>query len=190
MRYDDWTNEAVLNHIDPVVIGFINSRKHQIDFDDMDRWVAVSNIMNTAMTNERRLLLVKLVLNDVEAILFWEFVNYIRDFDANAFLKGNTRWCRAKTWDCTIVDVLKLCYALRDQHELLVQGNLTEAEFGNQFGHFLKFLTDYTAAETSIMGARIALSVMKLPCNVSKGNKQAQRSFGEFADRYKDLMFR
>lgn len=201
VNFEDWERWAVLNNINPDVVGYLSAFKPALfDFEPSSAsrgfatprsWEFVSDILNENEDLPDSVLTGLIVgsVGDGHGIQFMEFRRIASELpNIDQILDGTLK--KMKVSDekhrvaLSYALATTMCYELKDRANKIKQagkaGNSEERdEWLKQADNFLAFMMENFQAEICIMGVRVAIAIHKLPFDTKK-----MKNFDTFTSEY------
>jgi hypothetical protein len=187
--FESWQDWAVVKGIHKDVVGYLSFAKQDLyDFDAKASsrafatprsWTFVSDLLKDEanLDQDTLLSLVSGAIGDGLAIKFMAHRKVASHLpEPSAILDGKVTELKTKEVSAMYSLVVSMCYELRDN----LQNKRTDMDqFHKQFDNFIKYMMKNFETELVVMGAKVALSVYKLPVD-----PQEIPSMDEFTSRY------
>lgn len=197
--FDDWQRWALGAGVEASVVGFLSAFKHKLfqfeatsasrGFPTPRSWEFVSKTLvdSEGLPEMVMMSLVAGAVGDGVAIEFMEYRKNAADLpNPSSILNGTVKELKRAEVSLCYALTTALCYELKDSAERIkAKGNPAEerATWLKQADNFLEFMMENFQAEVTIMGAKTALSVFRLPFESKK-----MKHFSVFTGKYKDLI--
>jgi hypothetical protein len=198
--FDDWQEWALLNEINKHVVGYLTFQKSELfefnpqssskAFPTPRSWEFVSDLLQDDPNLPHQVLtgLIAGAVGDGVAAKFLEYKDHAERLpNPSDILSGKvTEVKNAKVSLCYSLTT-GLCYELKQAYEKAERDNDKKAmeEWHKMSDRFLTFLMDNFQPEMTILGARTALALFRLPFEPGK-----MKSWDKFADKYEDLILK
>lgn len=197
--FDDWQRWALNANVSKDVVGYLTAFKQdlfQFDAGSASRgfptprsWEFTSKIIEDSEALPELVLLglISGAIGDATAIKFNEYRKNATDLpDPRHILDGKVKELKRAEVSLCYALTTALCYELKESSEAIkLRGNKADerAEWLKQADNFLGFMMGNFQPEVTIMGAKTALSVFRLPFESKK-----MKNFEEFTRKFKDLI--
>lgn len=198
-NFDDWQEIALNANYDKDVIGYLTAFKHELfsfdagsasrGFQTPRSWEFVSRIMRGAsgLTQNTLTALVAGAIGDGQALKFLEHRKNAEFMpNPSEVLAGTVKELKRTEVSLCYALTTALCYELRDQMAEIKRNGEKQADVDAwmvKANNFIVFMMKNFQAEVTVMGAKTALSVFKLPFNPKK-----MKGFEDFTKTYKDMI--
>jgi len=199
-NFDDWLQVALNANYDKDVVGYLTAFKHELfsfdagsasrGFQTPRSWEFVSRIMDGANALPGQVLtgLITGAIGDGQAMKFLEHRKNAEHMpNPSDVLAGTVKQLKRNDVSLCYALTTALCYELRDRWTEATREGKPKDEVRTawlkQANNFIDFMMKNFGPEVTVMGAKTALSVFKLPFDPKK-----MPAFEEFTKKFKDMI--
>lgn len=187
--YDSWLQWAVTNNVHKDVIGYISFAKQDLfNFDPKDSsrafatprsWTFVSDLLEGNLPTNIETDLVAGTVGEGTAVKFMAHRKVAGQMpDPRDVLEGKVTELKIKEVSAMYSLTMSMCYELKD----LLAKESDKDKWHGYADNFFKFMMENFTTETTVMGARVALTTYNLPFipNKLKTFDDFHRRFGKY----------
>jgi len=187
--YDSWLDWAVMNDIEPDVVGYISFAKQDLyNFDPKSSsrafatprsWTFVSQLLSDCDDYETTTNLIAGTVGEGMAVKFMAHRKVASAMPKPAdILSGKVTELKTKEIGAMYSLVISMCYELK---EYVTNNNgRGDEKFDNMTNNFIKFMLDNFETELVVMGVRVALVSYKLPISKSEQLSEFAKKYGKY----------
>jgi len=198
--FDDWQEYALNKGFAQEVVGYLTAFKHELfEFDPLSAsrgfptprsWEAVSAMLRDDPNLPEQVLL-GLISGAVGEGVAVKFIEYRKNAaqlpNPRDILDGKVKELKNTEISLMYALTTALCYELRETHTEFnrTKDKKVKEELTKRADNFFGFMMKNFQPEMTIMGARTALALFKIPIDPSN-----MKNWDAFADRYQDLILK
>lgn len=198
--FEDWQTHALSKSFDANVVGYLTFQKAELNnfdptsasrgFPTPRSWEFVSDLVGSEPNLSENVItaLVAGAVGEGVAIKFLQYRKTASQLpNPSDILSGKVKDLKSKEISVMYALTTGLCYELKTAYELTQGANprLKNEDWLKMADNFIGFMLDNFQPELTILGARTALSVFRLPFNPVK-----LTNWDRFANRYMDLIIK
>lgn len=187
VNFEDWHNWAIMDTVEPDVVGFLNFKKGYLNkFDPTSKsrgfptprsWIFVSKMLDPNLPGPVMRALVGGAVGEGAAIEFMKFREiHLSLPDPGEVLDGKVPPIKDPSLSASYAMITSLSYELRDRFEKLGKSK----EFLAMAATYFEFIHDSYKPEFCIMGVRDTLKTFKLPMVQAPNWKKFASSYTKF----------